>query len=200
VGWAQRSCAAALSGPIAAALVAVLAACMTAGCAGGDSATSPMTGGAIPLGAQLFPVGKRQQLPPIVGKTLAGPSIELGSYTGHSVLVVNVWASWCVNCRDESAALAKLSRALDPTKVAFVGIDEQDVASAARRFVASARTSYPQLLDPDGTTLNRLTLLPSSGIPSTLVVDQQGKMAARIVGPVTGAQLQKLIDIVASKS
>lgn len=193
---ARRPHVAALRSALAAATVAGL----VAGCGKADPAARPITGGAIPLGAQLFPQGKRQQLPPIAGKTLTGSSLALRSYAGHSVLVLNVWASWCANCRDESAALAELSRTLHPAKASFVGIDEQDVASAARRFVASTGTGYPQLSDSDGTALNRLTLLPSSGIPSTLVVDRQGNMAARIVGPVTAPQLQKLIDVVSAES
>jgi peroxiredoxin len=179
---------------------AVGVAVLVAGCAAANSGGHPITGGAIPLGAQLFPVGDRQQLPPIAGKTLTGANLALRSFAGRSVLVLNVWASWCANCRDESAALAKLSHSFGPATASFVGIDEQDVASAARRFVTSTGTGYPQLADPDGTTLNRLTLLPSSGIPSTLVVDRQGNMAARIVGPVTAPQLQKLIGVVAAES
>ncbi len=183
-------------GPLAAVSVAVL----VAGCAAAGPGAHPVTGGAIPLGAQLFPVGDREQLPAIVGKTLTGSDLKLRSYAGRSVLVLNVWASWCTNCREESAALAKLSHSLDRATASFVGIDEQDVASAARRFVTSTGTGYPQLRDSDGTTLNRLTLLPSSGIPSTLVVDRHGNMAARIVGPVTAPQLQKLISVVAAES
>lgn len=123
----------------------------------------------------------------------------LRSLTGHGVLVVNVWASWCAPCRDESAALATMAKAANDA-VRFVGIDEQDTPGAARKFVASSGTTYPQLTDPTGTSLNKLTLLPSFAIPSTLLVDRHGMMAARIVGPVAAAKLEKLIAQVASES
>ena len=118
---------------------------------------------------------------------------------GRGVLVINVWASWCETCRDESAALAKLAKD-DSSDTAFVGIDEQDNAKAARAFVASTGMNYPQLSDPQGRTLSKLSTLPNFGIPSTLVVDPQGRMAARIIGAVSGPQLQRLIDQVRAES
>ncbi len=122
------------------------------------------------------------------------------SLIGRSVLVLNVWASWCANCRDEAAVLATAARAAGPGGARFIGIDEQDEAAAARKFVAAAGTGYPQLADPTGSVLNRLSLLPRSGIPSTLLVDRHGNMAARIVGPVTGPQLEKLITQVGAET
>ena len=152
------------------------------------------------IGAQLFPASKRQQLPAIEGKSLAGQALALRSLTGHGVLVVNVWASWCTSCREESAALASFSATTAPATARFVGIDEQDVAGKARSFVAATGMRYPQLSDPSGAALNRLTILPNYGIPSTLVVDRHGLMAARIIGPVTTGQLRKLVSQVAAES
>ena len=136
----------------------------------------------------------------IAGSTLSGQPLTLRSLTGRGVLVINVWASWCAPCRDESAALAALAKSTTADAVRFVGIDEQDTPGAARKFVASTGTTYPQLTDPTGTNLNKLSLLPSMAIPSTLLVDKRGMMAARIVGPVTTAKLEKLITQVAGES
>jgi peroxiredoxin len=139
-------------------------------------------------------VAQRQPLPAITGHTLSGRPISLRDLTGRGVLVINVWASWCETCRAESAALARLSRSLVARSVAFVGVDEQDTTSAARTFVASRGITYPHLVDPDGIALRKLLLLPSSGIPSTLLVDQHGMMAARVIGTTTAPQLQRLIN------
>ncbi|MDT4924857.1 MAG: hypothetical protein QOG01_2570 [Pseudonocardiales bacterium] len=175
-------------------LVAGLACLWLGGCAGPNSSTTAMAGTDPDIRAQLFPLAQRQPLPTIAGHTLSGRPISLRDLTGRGVLVINVWASWCENCRDESAALAQLSRSLSARSVAFVGIDEQDTTSAARAFAASSGTSYPHMVDPDGTALRKLLLLPSLGIPSTLLVDQHGMMAARVIGPTTASQLQALID------
>jgi thiol-disulfide isomerase/thioredoxin len=174
---------------------------MLGGCHATVQAAKPTTTTpAIGVGAQLFPAAQRHPLPSIVGTTLSGQSLTLRSLTGRGVLVVNVWASWCEPCRDESAALATLANTLGRSHVSFVGIDEQDTSAAARRFVASTGMTYPQLTDPTGTALTKLSLLPSFGIPSTLLVDRQSMMAARIVGPVTAQKLQKLIAEVAVES
>jgi peroxiredoxin len=77
--------------------------------------------------------------------------------------------------------------------VRFLGIDEQDPPSSARGFLAGSGATYPQVADPEGAVLRALSLLPQSGIPSTLLLDARGRMAARVIGPVTAAQLRRLI-------
>jgi peroxiredoxin len=175
-------------------VVAALACLWLGGCATPNSSTTATAGTITAIQARLFSVAQRQPLPAIKGHTLSGRPINLRDLTGRGVLVINVWASWCENCRDESAALAQLSRSLSARSVAFVGIDEQDTTSGARTFVTSSGTTYPHLFDPDGKALRKLLLLPSLGIPSTLLVDQHGMMAARVIGPTTAPQLQRLIN------
>ena len=177
--------------------IALACSCGTAAVHGSNKSTP--TTASTGIGVQLFPPAQRRPLPQIAGTTLAGQALTLRSLTGQGVLVVNVWASWCAPCRDESAVLAAIAKSA-AAAVRFVGIDEQDTPGAARTFVASTGTTYPQLTDPTGTSLNKLSLLPSFAIPSTLVVDRHGMMAARIVGPVTAAKLEKLIAQVASES
>jgi thiol-disulfide isomerase/thioredoxin len=178
--------------------VALACSCGTAAVHASSRATPPPA--SVGVGGQLFSQSQRRPLPQIAGTTLSGQPLSLRSLTGHGVVVVNVWASWCAPCRDESAVLATIAKSTASDAVRFVGIDEQDTPSVARKFVASTGTTYPQLTDPTGTNLNKLSLLPSMAIPSTLLVDKRGMMAARIVGPVTTAKLEKLIAQVASES
>lgn len=152
------------------------------------------------LGAKIFPAAQLDRLPAIVGKTLSGTALALSSLTGHGVVVINVWASWCAVCRDESRALAALATNLRDQGVSFVGLNEHDTADAARTFVRSTGTTYPHLVDPEGAVLSKLRMLPSYGIPSTLVVDRRGMMAARIIGATTGPQLQHVIAQVQRES
>ena len=132
-------------------------------------------------------------MPEFTASTLDGRSLSVRDLTGSGVVVINVWASWCTSCRAESAAIAAVAAEMRGQPVQFLGIDEQDSASSARRFLAASGTTYPQLSDPEGDVLHALSLLPETGIPSTLLLDPRGRMAARVIGPVTGDELRDLI-------
>lgn len=165
-----------------------------AGCAGGGTGKprAASTGAALDqVGVTSYPPGKRPAVPPLSGTTLEGKRLSLSQFAGD-VVVINVWASWCDPCRAESPMLARLATTAGP-QVRFIGIDETDNHAAAVSFVASVHASYPELSDEDGSLLAGLRLLPTKGIPSTLVVDAQGRMAARVIGPVTAGTLTGLI-------
>jgi thiol-disulfide isomerase/thioredoxin len=166
------------------------------GCSTLGPAPSGSSSAADPIGVWIVPGDERAPLPPITAGTLAGGQLALRTLAGHDVLVVNVWASWCSECRTESPGLAKLARALGGTGVRFVGIDEQDPTGPAQAFARRTGMSYPHLIDRDGTILDKLHLLPRFGIPSTLIVDRNGRMAARIVGPATVPELRAVIAAV----
>ncbi len=78
--------------------------------------------------------------------------------------------------------------------VVFVGIDEADTTSAGRAFATSAGMTYPSFVDPDGALLSKLKVLPQMGIPSTLVLDTSGRIAARVIGPTNATELKQLLD------
>ena len=178
----------------------VLSACAGVAGAGTRVATSaPSSTTALGVGVTTYPEGHRPSIPDISGTTLDGSSLSVSSLRG-SVVVVNVWASWCGPCRDESPLLGRVAMATRPAGVRFVGIDEQDHADAARSFAASAGTAYPHVVDPDGSLLSSLRLVPSSGIPSTLVLDRTGEVAARVIGPVDPVTFQAVVESVAGAS
>jgi thiol-disulfide isomerase/thioredoxin len=143
-------------------------------------------------GALTFPSGDRSVVPVVSGRTLQGTAISTAQFANH-VYVLNVWASWCGPCKAESPALASLARGLMPSGVKFIGMDEADTKAAAARFAASVRVPYPELFDAEGDALAHLKLLPVKGIPSTLVVDRAGRMAARVIGAVSADELRRLI-------
>ena len=182
---------------------------LLAGCSGGTPATATVPGQAAghstpagattggsdadryPLGLTVFPVGQRRPLPALTGKTLAGPVLALSSLRGHTV-VLNVWASWCEPCRTELPSLATLSAQLRASGVRFVGLDEDADPRAATSALRSTGSSYPHLVDR-GPLLARLSAWLPAAVPGSLVVDPQGRVAARVVGPVTVAQLRPLL-------
>jgi peroxiredoxin len=132
----------------------------------------------------------------LAGKTLDGASWNLADHKGH-VVVVNVWASWCAPCRGEAAALEKVHSQTSSKGVEFVGVvsGSKDSVDNARAFVDRFDISYPSMFDSD----NSLILgfgrkLPPSAIPTTLVLDAQGRVAARALGPVDQSRLLGLVE------
>lgn len=158
-------------------------------------AERPAAGGAAatdyPLGVAVFPVGHRRALPALTGTTLEGRTLAVSSLRGH-VVVLAVWASWCEPCRTESPALARLAAEPAASTVRFVGLDENDDPRRAASFRRRTGASYPDLVDR-GTLLARLAAWLPDAVPGCLVIDPQGRVAARVVGPVTAAQLRPVL-------
>jgi len=178
-------------------------AALLAGCAA-TAAPPAAVGSSAPaaasqnLGVTRYAVGQRPQIPELAGTTLDGSSLYVTSLRGH-VVVLNAWASYCEPCRTESPALARVAQQTAALDVRFVGIDEQDRAEPARAFAASAGATYPELVDADGALLGSLRLVPPSAVPSTLVLDRSGRVAARVIGAVDAATLDSLVRALAAE-
>ena len=123
--------------------------------------------------------------------------MSTGDYPGK-VVVINVWGSWCGPCRLEAKDLAEASEESTET-AAFVGLNIRDSSpDAARAFVRAFEIGYPHIYDPNGEQLVRFAgTLPPNGIPTTLLIDREGRIAARVVGVVDKSTLLGLIDDVA---
>jgi thiol-disulfide isomerase/thioredoxin len=142
--------------------------------------------------ATFIPQADRKAAPAISGPTLDG-----GSFTASSgkVLVLNVWASWCSPCRAEAPALQELS--INHPEVQFLGVLTRDSLVAARAFVERFGIQYPSLVD-DAILLKFHGQLTPNAIPTTLIIDTQGRIAARVSGEVTYSALEDLIEKVKS--
>jgi thiol-disulfide isomerase/thioredoxin len=172
----------------------VVAALLPAACGGvGTSSAGDAIQKVGSPGFSRIAMKDRRPAPNLSGTTLEGSKFALNDVAGN-VVVINIWASWCEPCRAESPVLARLERQLAAEKVRFVGIDETDTTTSATRFVASTGARYPQLVDSNGALLAQLTLLPQKGIPSTLILDRHHRMAARVIGQVTGPEVQTLVS------
>jgi len=137
---------------------------------------------------------ERDASPVAAGPLLSGGELSTAEHRG-AVVVLNVWASWCAPCRAESPDLQAVWEATQDGGVQFVGINTRDSEAAAQAFVVNYGLTYPHLLDPDGRTqlLFRDTL-PPQAIPSTLVLDKQGRVAGRVLGAASQSQLLGLIE------
>jgi thiol-disulfide isomerase/thioredoxin len=148
----------------------------------------------------VLPADQRPAAPVIAGTTLAGDDWRSDA-TGGRVLVYNVWGSWCAPCRAEAPVLVAASKRTAEVAV-FVGLNTRDLDRAApQAFVRAFGVPYVNLYDPDGALLLKFSgQLPASAIPSTLLVDTKGRVAARIIGEVTEATLVDVIsDLAAGK-
>lgn len=190
------------------AAVAVAAVVLLAGCAsstgtgvagGGSAASSPAGDPLTTVGVTTWPQGQRPTLADTSGTTLSGSHLRLSDLQGK-VVVLNAWASWCYPCRSETPVLAALARSTTSRGIVFVGIDEQDDPGSARDFVATQHVPYESLADSDGQLLGALKLVSPNAIPSTLVLDRQGRVAARIIGPASRAELTALLDELAPQA
>ncbi|QDO89853.1 TlpA family protein disulfide reductase [Ornithinimicrobium ciconiae] len=135
----------------------------------------------------------------IVGAGSAGGEVELEPWSSQAalgdVLVINVWGSWCGPCVEEvpdlKAAHAHFQESGDP--VQFIGVNDRDSASAALAFEQRHDMPYQSLVDDGGKTLLQLQGMANPR-PTTLVLDQEGRLAARVAGQVDDATLQGLVE------
>lgn len=130
------------------------------------------------------------------GTGLTGEAIDIAAWRGD-VVVINVWGSWCAPCREEAPILAATSAAYADQGVRFVGINVRDNSAAAIAFEESYGISYPSIDDSNGKALLSLAEhLPGAGVPVTLLLDRDGRPAARVLGAVQESTLTALVDTV----
>ncbi|WP_426625996.1 TlpA family protein disulfide reductase [Leifsonia sp. McL0607] len=135
--------------------------------------------------------------------TLAdGTSVSSQDYAGK-VLVVNFWYAGCPPCRVEAPDLQSLSQKYAPQGVSFLGVNLYDSASTAASFEKDKGVTYPSVLDRDtGLVLLAFSkTVPPKATPTTLVIDKEGRVAARVLGAIPDKSiLDSLIsDAVAGK-
>ncbi|MFH9734765.1 TlpA family protein disulfide reductase [Streptomyces sp. NPDC017260] len=177
-----------------AAAVALLAtACGSGGTSGGGGQTGFVTGAD---GISTVEEGERADAPDLSGETVDGGQLDVDDYKGK-VVVLNVWGSWCPPCRAEAKNFEKVYQDVKDQGVQFVGINTRDTSTGpARAFEEEFGVSYPSLYDPTGKLMLRFekgTLNPQA-IPSTLVIDREGKVAARTLQALSEEKLRKMLD------
>lgn len=199
--FASRSVGAAVRLPRRGAVGALVAAAVVFGaaaCGAGATAQDTAVGNGSSFvtgsyGTTVYRSGARPEAPDVVGTTLTGSKFKLSADRG-SVVVMNFWGSWCTPCREEAPALGTLARNFAGTDVRFVGVDIRDDPASAEAFMRTFRIAYPSLNDPnDLVALDFHGTVPPAGIPTTLVIDRSGRIAARIVGQASYSGLRALI-------
>lgn len=151
-------------------------------------------------GLTAFPPGSRTAAPRLEGTTLESASLSLSDFVGK-IVVVNVWGSWCGPCRAETPDLARAARELERRGVRFLGINTRDNLTAARTFAKRFDVPYPSVVDEDGQLLLGFRfIIPTAVVPTTIIIDREGKVAARVIGPITYRTLKGiLVDEIATQ-
>ncbi|WP_445395006.1 TlpA family protein disulfide reductase [Streptomyces sp. LE64] len=145
-------------------------------------------------GTRTFAEGSRDRVPALSGATVDGGKLDLSgpAYRGK-VVVINTWSSWCPPCRAEAKHLAEVAAETRSRGVEFVGINTRDRGRSA---AAAFEVGYPSLYDPHGKLLLRFPKghIPVQGLPTTIVLDREGAIAAGRIGPVDAGRLRRMID------
>jgi cytochrome c biogenesis protein CcmG, thiol:disulfide interchange protein DsbE len=117
--------------------------------------------------------------------TLDDGRLRLSELAGHPV-VMNFWASWCIPCKEEAPLLAAAA-SLQRGRVLFLGVDVQDLRSAARRFMRKHKANYPSVHDGPGRILSRYGL---TGVPETYYLDARHRIVGHTIGQLARDELE----------
>lgn len=152
---------------------------------GGDAETGTI---------RLFAPQDRLPMRPLSGRTLEEEPLDVADLRG-SVVVVNVWGSWCGPCRAEARALNRVEDATAAQGVRFVGVNRADKKVSAQAYVRRFEITYPSIQATEDTApLVALRGFVPVNPPATLVIDRRGRVAATVAGGVTELVLRNVLE------
>jgi thiol-disulfide isomerase/thioredoxin len=166
--------------------VAALSAC---------SAATPSNEQAARDAAVAVPESRRDDPVALNGPSLDGRSLSLESSRGN-VVVLNVWQSTCGPCRKEAPELVAAHQALSGRGVRFYGLDVNEAnKDAATGYERKFGIAYPSFVDDGGRSLLALRgAVAPNVVPTTVILDRQGRIAVRFTGPVTQTTLTDAVE------
>ncbi|WP_136611148.1 TlpA family protein disulfide reductase [Sinomonas albida] len=196
-------------GVLALAALALPAAALSAvglsGCAASDPLASQARAGDnknyVAGDGSVTEYAKDSRKPPVSfkGTLYDGKAVDSTSFAGH-VTVLNFWFAACAPCRVEAPSLKQLSDEYAPKGVVFYGVNLRDEKGTADAFEQNFGIAYPSFNDQDGRVLLAVSgMVPPGAVPTTLVLDKQGRVSARILGELDKSTLKALIDTAAAE-
>ena len=121
---------------------------------------------------------------------LDGSPMSISEQKG-TVVVLNIFASWCNPCREEAADLEAAWQTYQDQGVQFYGIAYKDADSKAQAFLDEFGVTYPSTVEPGNRTARAYGV---TGVPETFIIDQQGVLVRHFLGPITQAQLGQALE------
>ena len=183
------------------ALLTVLAGALVAGCSTGSDAVDVNNGGEFRFVAgtprgEVVPVAERASAPEFSGSLLGGGSFASGDLDGD-VAVLNFWGSWCPPCRVETPEFQEVYADVRDEGVEFLGINVKETSDRfALAFTDRFGIEFPSLYDPRGEVALAFRDYPATAIPSTIVLDREGRVAAVFTAEVSQEDLRATLDLV----
>ena len=179
--------------------LALLAGALLTGCSTGSDAVDVNNGGefrfveATPAG-EVIPVDQRAAAPEFSGTLLGGEEFSSAELAGE-VAVLNFWGSWCGPCRIETPEFQEVYAEVRDRGVQFLGLNVKETSEQfAVAFVDRFGIEFPSLYDPRGEVALAFRDYPATAIPSTVVLDRQGRVAAVYTGAVSQEDLRAVLD------
>lgn len=189
-----RAGAAATAGALALALAA---------CGAQDSGAGDVVGQGFVSGdgsVQQWTPAERTDPVTVAGTTFEGEEVSTADWRGD-VVVLNTWYAGCAPCRAEAPDLVELATERADEGVRLLGINTEDDAGTGLAFQRTFAVPYPSIEDRSGQVVARLSgVVPLQAVPSTVVLDAQGRVAARVIGQVAGSTLDAIVDDVLAEA
>lgn len=178
----------------------VTAALLLLGCSGssGSNASTATDAGefdfgeATPLG-QVIPADARETAPGFSGELLDGSEFDSQTLAGD-ITVLNFWGSWCAPCRVETPEFQAVYTDVAEDGVQFLGVDVKDQRNLAQAFVDGVGATYPSIFDPRGEVALAFRGFPANVVPTTILLDREGRVAAVYVAVVPEDDLRGALD------
>jgi peroxiredoxin len=174
-----------------------------AACGAQDSGAGDVVGQGFVSGdgsVQQWEPDERTDPVTVDGTTFEGDEVSTADWRGD-VVVLNTWYAGCAPCRAEAPDLVELATDRADDGVRLLGINTEDDAGTAQAFQRTFGVAYPSIEDRSGQVVARLSgVVPLQAVPSTVVLDAEGRVAARVIGQVTGSTLEAMVDDVLAES
>jgi thiol-disulfide isomerase/thioredoxin len=177
--------------------VAVSSILMLTGCSTGSNAVDQSGASqfryvGITRRGSVIPIAQRRPSGDVHHQLITGGDFRLSGLRGK-VVVLNFWASWCGPCKTESPHLQAVYQRQKTHGVTFVGIDIKDEKQAAVAFVHDFGVTYPIVYDEPARSALQIGEVPTRGLPTTVVIDKLGRVAAIYTGALFAADIEPIV-------
>jgi thiol-disulfide isomerase/thioredoxin len=169
-----------------------LAACSTGTNAVDQSGASQFRYVGVTKRGAVIPAAQRRLSGDVRQRLITGGDFRLSDLRGE-VVVLNFWASWCGPCKTESPHLEAVYQRQKAHGVQFVGIDIKDEKQAALAFIHDFGVTYPIVYDEPARSALQIGDVPTRGLPTTVVIDKLGRVAAIYTGALLEADIEPVV-------